>query len=146
MGVLCLFLELPKPNFAPIMPFLPKRLVFPPYLVEIPQITNKTKCHRILQKSAFATAPTHPPGEGLRPAGQRGNASLAAFVEDLLPFTERNLSTFRGEGLGEPESGKDCRVRRDTFILRRAKRCRVARRGGAHRRAGGLEGFTPPHH
>ena len=36
-------------------------------------------------------------------------------------------------------------VGRDTFKLRRAKRCRVARRGGALRRAGRLEGFTPPH-
>ena len=90
MGVLCLFLELPKPNFAPIMPFLPKRLVFPPYLVEIPQITNKTKCHRILQKSAFATAPTYPPGEGLRPAGQRGNASLAAIGKIRLNFVIRS--------------------------------------------------------
>ena len=57
MGVLCLFLELPKSNFAPIMPFLPKRLVFPPYLAEIPKIINKTKVYRILQKIAFATAP-----------------------------------------------------------------------------------------
>ena len=39
------------------MPFLPKRLVFPPYLAEIPKIINKTKVYRILLKIAFATAP-----------------------------------------------------------------------------------------
>ena len=90
MGVLCLLSELPKPNFAPIMPFFLKRLVFPPYLAEIPKIINKTKVYRILLKIAFATAPHRFKARTAASDGQ--HAITRAARSAGLRFAVRSLS------------------------------------------------------
>ena len=69
------------------------------------------------------------------PAFAQGSVSPDCRRDHLI-HRKRSPFPYEGKDLTLEKAGKSPRIGRDTFKLRRAKRCRVARRGGALRRAG----------
>ena len=64
-------------------------------------------------------------------------------VRDHLIHRKRSPFPYEGKALMRRKVGWTSRIGRDTSQLRRAKRCRTARRGEAHRRAGWAGGVYP---